>query len=380
MCVEYRLCYKLPSGMTLVAAFLLGNIPIVMGDMLISGEERTDTEIGIPTVDAVTEVFPAGSGYSIVGMQQKVVVLSDDLALAWAGNVIAARTLVAELSSLIRTGGITLASLNTFLLNDAPGIVGDLKASLVGVFRNSDGIRLFGYNAVNIAAPGFQDIAIAGVGVDAFAQLLLDLPPSYEAIRGTPNALGEAVLKTLLLTGLLLHLEIGTRENLRTFYGGGYELASLIRGRFSKIDDVTYVFWSADVRSEGVWLNMPHAYLKFAYKDDALLIRSLRTKPNPKTGRQTLDESLHVVPNYSGLAREWTINDQPSMNSRFVCNYIFVDSRGHKLAVRCHVDFEPTGSRIVRFDESGEKPIALFDKVFLDQLMKSISAEFNKSS
>lgn len=378
MCFDFVCAIKLRNHMTIVAAFLVGGIPIVMGDMLISGPERTNAEISVPTVGEVTEVFPSGSGYSIVGMQQKVFILSADLAVAWAGNVMGARTLITELSGLVRAGQMTVASLNSFLRNDAPGIVGDLNASLVGAFRDPDGIRIFGYNAKNIAVAGFQDVMIAGTGTDAVAQLLSDLPPSFQATRGTPHAFEEAVVKTLVLTGILLHLEIGTRESLRTFYGGGYELASLIGRGFSKIDDVTYVFWYARVRSEGVQLNIPHAYLKFAYKDDALLIRSFRSKHNPDTGKETLEESFHVYPNFLSPARQWSLKDRPNMISRFVCSYIFVDNPPEPAEVLCHVDFDPTGSRIFKFDNSGEKPTALFEKSFIDKLIQSISEHVKK--
>ena len=65
--------------MTIIAAFLVDNVPVILGDMLISGPELTDRDVGIPTIGDVTEVFPSNSGYSIVGMEQKIVVLSDDL-------------------------------------------------------------------------------------------------------------------------------------------------------------------------------------------------------------------------------------------------------------------------------------------------------------
>jgi len=313
-------------------------------------------------------------------MQQKVFILSEDLAVAWAGNVMAARTLIRELSNMARAGQVTGVSLNSFLREDARRIVGDSNVSLVGAFRDSARICLCGYNAQKIAVPGFQDMRIAGSGADAVTRLFSDLPPSLEATRGIPNALFEAVGRALFLTGVLLHLEIGNRESLRTFYGGGYELASLIEHRFSKIDDITYVFWYAQVQSDGVRLNVPNAYMKFGYKDDALLIRSLHPKDNPKTGRQILDENLYIYPNFLKPARQWSLKDRPSMNSRFVCSYILVDNPPQLPEILCHVDFEPTGSTIIKFDASGEKPVVQFTSEFFNQVKKSIFAHINKSA
>ena len=292
----------------------------------------------------------------------------------------AARTVINKLEKLQRAHGMTLTSLDSFFINEVPEIIEDLKVSVVGAFRNSDGIRLFYYDALRITVPGFQDMLIAGSGTDAFARLLSTLPLTNELIRGDPNNFSNAFSKALVLTGLLLSLEIGTRENLLSFYGGGYELASLIGGRFAKIDDVTYVFWSAEVRSESVQLNSPHAFLKYAYRDDALLIRSLHPKPNSNSGTAALAHGLHIFPKVGSAPRKWSKNDLPSMESKFLCNYVIVENPPHPLEVLCHVDFELTGSRLAKFNLTEEEPTVSFQEGFINFLGQSIYAHIKENS
>jgi len=122
--------------MTLIAAFSCEGVPIILGDVVVSGPERTGATVGVPTVDELTNVFPAGSSYSITGTCQKVAVLSDDLVVAWAGNVIAAKTLIEELRARLRAGRMTLDSLNAFLKNEAYEITGNLKGALSGLFTS----------------------------------------------------------------------------------------------------------------------------------------------------------------------------------------------------------------------------------------------------
>jgi len=70
--------------MTLVAAAALDTYPVLFGDLLISGSERSDAVSDIALASAVTSVFPAGSDWSILGLDQKVVLLGDHCVIAWA--------------------------------------------------------------------------------------------------------------------------------------------------------------------------------------------------------------------------------------------------------------------------------------------------------
>ena len=64
--------------MTLIAAAGLDTYPVVFGDLLISGPGRSDAVPDIPLAGAVTSIFAAGSDWSILGLDQKVVLLGDN--------------------------------------------------------------------------------------------------------------------------------------------------------------------------------------------------------------------------------------------------------------------------------------------------------------
>jgi hypothetical protein len=55
----------------------------------------------------------------------------------------------------------------------------------------------------------------------------------------------EAVGRSLFLIAYLLQMEITNASTLVERYGGGYEIASIVNGRFAKIGDITYVFATA---------------------------------------------------------------------------------------------------------------------------------------
>jgi hypothetical protein len=90
------------SLMTLCISYSLSGQPFVIGDLLISGDEKNH-DVSIPSIGNIVEVFPKGSGYSIIGLCQKVIVISSRLVIAWAGSLIAAEFVIKELRQLAGT-------------------------------------------------------------------------------------------------------------------------------------------------------------------------------------------------------------------------------------------------------------------------------------
>ena len=94
--------------MTLIAAVGLDTYPVVFGDLLISGPEQPGAVPNIPLVGEGTNVFPAGSEGSILGLNQKVVLLGDHCVIAWAGNIEFARTVIRALRAMASNAPLSL--------------------------------------------------------------------------------------------------------------------------------------------------------------------------------------------------------------------------------------------------------------------------------
>ena len=65
----------------------------------------------IPTIPDVNARIPSDWGSLIVGLRQKIVVLDDTFAIAWAGSLIAARCVVREFEELISKGPLSSSKL-----------------------------------------------------------------------------------------------------------------------------------------------------------------------------------------------------------------------------------------------------------------------------
>ncbi len=84
--------------MTAICSLVTKVGPLVFGDLVVSGDEsdKSDQTL-LPTVGQITNVFPKGSGYSIVGTgQKKVCLLGENLLVAWADDFIGSKHVISE--------------------------------------------------------------------------------------------------------------------------------------------------------------------------------------------------------------------------------------------------------------------------------------------
>lgn len=362
--------------MTAIVAFFANELPIVIGDILLSGPERS-TDVNIPTIGDTSLVFPAGSGYAITGIAQKVAVLSPDLVVAWAGHAVAARTVISELRQRILSRKLTQHELDRFLNEDVPKTLAGLSLSLVGFLRDQGQTTMFRYNAYRFEVPRLGEMYCAGSGTSALASQLEQWPAAPEMMKGDLLAGTSEIAFALGLTGTLMQSELATATSLMNFYGGGYEVATMMEDGFAKMNDLTFVFWRVVCNAQGVTFYPPILYLKVCYELNRLILRSRRPEPDGTTGRHRLTDTLHEV---SAIFEPFTSRMDlsegvPTMHSRFLCSYMFVEHGGAP-EVLCRVDYDPGGSPLFEFCESPSEPTAKFRKDFLDAMFQSIRSRY----
>src|SRR3954447_7246080 len=82
----------------------------------------------------------------------------------------------------------------------------------------------------------------------------------------------------LTLAGNFFTMEQHHSENLSLKFGGGYEIATLSNGKFVKLGDILYVFWSAIVNSQDRSIKLrdfPYCAFRYEYYEDLLVIRGV---------------------------------------------------------------------------------------------------------
>jgi hypothetical protein len=193
---------------------------------------------------------------------------------------------------------------------------------------------------------------LCGSGIEALERFLTDFPPLPEPTRAI-NLNEHCTSIGLMLTGTFLQVEWATHETLKHLYGGGYEIATLYGDGFRKVDDITYLFWTAELTENPTGVKVvPRRAFRYAYCGDLLRIRSVTLIPT-RQGFSGSDTLFAVPPIYRDLtADEDRDVTRPAFDTTWLCNYFLVHSGATIKVITCAIDYRYTDrKRLVNFTE-----------------------------
>jgi hypothetical protein len=282
--------------MTLIAALGFASSEpqaVLFGDLLLTGPRIENSPQPLPTHLNAHEFF-GGFGWGIVGMCQKVCLLSDTMAVAWAGSWLGARIAIQALRDRFANVPTKPAEILDYLKGEP-----ELKqhpASFVG-FTLADGMaHPFYYDAEYVETPTLGAACIAGSG----AKTIIDYASALKNSGQSQNSLRPVAL-AFNLGAWLLSNEFRGREaapTLRNMFGGGYEVVYLRGQVLVKPTEYTYWLWEAfvDRTTNIIRLGHPDLVVKQAYHHDHLLIRSATLTRHAETGNFNLsDQGIQIV-------------------------------------------------------------------------------------
>ena len=348
-------------SMTVIAAFSVSNFPVLFGDLLLTGPSVSERRVAVPAQGEVQDFF-GDSGWSVLGLTQKVCVLGNDCAIAWAGSWLGARVAIAELRRRYLSGSQTIDDMIAYLKGEPE--LQKHPASFIGLLHNAGQLHQFHVSADELQCPTLGMVYLSGSGsyaVEEFSRLLQTMD---SAVAGGPTAGDEAVSTALSMGGMLLQVEFrggNAASTLRNMFGGGYEIAFFSGGRMQKLTEVTYVIWEANLDETSVHVSHPLLVIKQKYAGDYLLVRSARIESSPTQATlRIVDEQGHVirpmfdVPRFDDVASLKSL----SLQSRLLCHCILTHGPGsaHGIYTRVQqygpdselgVTFEDTGGQVV---------------------------------
>ncbi|WP_323161670.1 hypothetical protein [Pseudomonas fluorescens] len=356
--------------MTLGISYALNQRLVVMGDLLVSGDER-EHDVSIPTVGNVTEVFPKGSGFSITGLTQKVIVICDHMVIAWAGHEVAATMAIRGLRTLADTG-LTPKKLAIFL-QQLPLDLGKLGLQLTGFFVYENQGYLVDFKERAVESPNFTDLRLISNGAEVFEELLGKYQWMPGASGGVEADRGEYLSTTMMLAGMLLELELKNKAiSLHRYFGGGYEVVFGEAGAFRKLDDVTYVYWNMQVTGDGVGITKPFYIQKQFYRDGNLVIMPIRLSSGGPAQNAIVGDEVYVVQEPGGGKRMEDLNpaDLPSYNSRNTCHY-FIEGETTRVFTRFQYRKDPKENDLTIVESGAGKQLKI-RKSFLEAITTTI--------
>jgi hypothetical protein len=236
----------------------MGHYPLLVGDVLLTGGRKPSPQ-SLPTIGLVPTALADDFGISISGVRQKVNVLHDHLALAWAGNFITAHALATRLRQSVESDGPSTERLVR--------IVQDNGADLACILLILEGqqTHYLWHNTQSIDLTQFKHIRFAGSGSDYFVRTVSKLDTSHP-ISEAPSTF-HPIGTALTIASQCIGREMFTLNSLLESWGGAIEICFPVDGKLHKLNNVAFlqVIYDSDGSQEGfgfvprILLNQYHA-------------------------------------------------------------------------------------------------------------------------
>jgi hypothetical protein len=233
--------------MTLLAVREFFNVPVLIGDTLVS--EKASGKLRFPTQPPDKLLDSTSTGYLPSDTYRKVYIISDNFAIGWAGDMWLAELLLKRIFSSFAGRVVTQELWEKFITSQHVDIRRNML--LAGWIIESERRLAFRWRSKfplklekNIEGwAGFFD----GSGAD-FARRTLGEPPVYTSTASENK--DKATLRSLDGISELIAFELWDGRNLRDLFGLCYELIVFDGNKFSYVDNINYLLyrytWRAD--------------------------------------------------------------------------------------------------------------------------------------
>ena len=354
--------------MTLIAAFTVNNIPVILGDIMISNPVHGgDAEVSIPSVGNVNKIVSGHTDLRIVSLIQKVNLVSEQVCIAWAGSLVHAKLFLKYMRSHCKDKRLSLDEYN-MIIDGYPGEdLGDI--SVISYFH--DGL-VFGrryLNAPLFDLDGFTDLQAAGSGTPAFVKSLEDLAGSR--LSGETSLLADAIRPAISFTTHAFGSQIVTGEGAIEGWGGAFEIAYPVSDRFVKISDVLHLTWivhdSEDGQISGECIQY---FVKTTYKGERMIVFVADFREESK------GDSLYIVEPVYGLDDVPTI-EPLTMEYTWLANHFYCDTGERPCYSR--VDYFGSEERPIEIRLNGREASLVFEEAYLKKLFAAVNASASTS-
>jgi hypothetical protein len=235
--------------MTLVAAFKRNDVPVIIGDFLVTDELQNVPHDFTPTSPGLPEL-PGKKERRRHGVRLKVSIVNDKLAVAFTGHIAAGEQLVRGLRKQFSTVGTSAEMLFEFLddtcgwpsMKYRQGVERLYDAHLVGWIADTEP-RCFQYSLQPGKTVKWVNEAVNGSGRHHFGR-----------IRRNQNTFGEGQDKKEAVPGHALRLcsqvlmtEIRGRSTFASNYGYGFEVAIWQDGKFRHVTPTAALYYRVDL-------------------------------------------------------------------------------------------------------------------------------------
>ena len=261
--------------MTLIARYEVADVPILLGDLLVSSAIPPEKPLLIPTRgDVFTNPDKSIHPTSLL---QKICIINDNLMVAWSGSVIVAKTVLSAFKEKFSNKLVDEPSIQS-VVDDIGGEY--LKGTqFIGLAKHKEGgLTRFSYRDYTFEHAYFGQCHVGGSGADRFMEVLRESGP-LDIAGGSAGDTDLAISHALttaqtFLARELFSEEIVAEELFEEQFGGGFEVGVLTINGAEKVGDILHLIWTWDENNDAVPKLMP-TFIKSDYIGKDLVVRRL---------------------------------------------------------------------------------------------------------
>lgn len=246
--------------MTIIASYDIFGCKVLLADTLITSPQRNEDKPILPTLGKIYSTQVDDDVY-IAGNLQKIQILSNYCAVAYAGKVALAHRFITALSDILKD--------RTLLISDIEKTYKDIdvnsELAIIYLYNSGDEkIIAGGLNCIDVLSDVLGKVIYRGSGEQAITDYIqwldnntvIHKPPSDEVVA---NGVRIAIQQIAQLQMAEISSS-NTPESIKDYFGSGYEIVSFYDGKFNKID-LTYAFIELTYNHQTKKIDINHPYL-----------------------------------------------------------------------------------------------------------------------
>lgn len=270
--------------MTLIASTTNDNIPIILGDIMVSSERATSVELPTrlsdinPFLDPNMSIRPAR-------FYQKIYIVSPNMAVALSGRLIDMEWFLTKLKDFCRLGQrLTEEIVFDFLKGlEMSERIKNFSFLLLWMEEKTDGKiypkQLWGPSIQwdKVQSPIFNEVYASGSGAKTFLSRLSE--KMYWDFSDPKAKMKTAIAQNMIFLGTILASERTSLYNVHELWGAGFEIIFYGQQGFSKFDQHGFIlmeaYWTYKNNLSPI---VPRMVQYYEYQNDTLLITAIELK------------------------------------------------------------------------------------------------------
>lgn len=262
--------------MTMISGYKLKEGGFLQADILLTSSNKRMRPSQVPSFkpDAGN---PALRGHTVAGLCQKILVVNDYFAVAFAGDVRTIQAVVRLIERLVDNHSVLTGKhfSDAVLADDS---IDSKKIRIIALSVEEDEIHIsnvyadFGHRNENF------ELWVGGSGAGHAKSHYQNYPPhAFDVLEEDIVVQGTCMALDQFANHLMSEFENKYKsESIANLFGGGYEVVAFYGGRFQKISNIVYAFADAELDAEGILqIDFPKCLIKSEYKGEDLKIRSV---------------------------------------------------------------------------------------------------------